>query len=294
MRIASSLAILDKRKHTQTALQESIALQQLGHFDLDLVSFAWDAYIDHGKMFNAKQRRKLRHELLTSCTEWQKSLMAESGADLERTSARMVWARDIATWVADELKQSPKDLLIKSSCPQSPRMLTPLDWQLVRTCQTPLLFVGTKPKRRSGKILVALDFKHTDAKHRHLNFKVLEAARCFAELMNAQVHGIFVVEISEVLRDLDVLDAKVTKKAILADAMPAIRRSLEPFAIPQARMHYPIGKPSKVIARKAQQMNADLLVMGTWAHKMRQIVGLGNTAEKILGKVPCNVLTISP
>ncbi len=295
MRVSNVLTILDKPTRDQRALMRSVELQAAApDAHLDVVAFRWDALLDHGEMFDAKQRRTLRHKLHTECEAWQEALIAESKAIPSKTRHRMVWTKDIAGWLSDELTDKPQDLVVKSMGKQRSMFMTPLDWQIARTCPAPILFTGNVKKKRSKRILVALDFKQSSAKHRRHNAKILQAADCMAELYDAQIHCMFVVEISPVLRDLDVIDAKVSKRSVLDQAMPDIERAVAPYRIPKSRLHFPVGKPSKVIAGRAQQMGADLLVVGTWAHRVKQTIGLGNTAETILNKISCDVLTVSP
>lgn len=296
MQLNSILTVLDKPKHRQSALHRSVTLQTASAADLDLVVFRWDAQLDHGDVFDAKQRRRLRHQVNEKCSVWQQGLIDQEQLDRQHTQARMIWTRDIAHWLTEESQQASHDLIVKSALREKHSLLlTPLDWQIIRQSHKPILFAShRRRKKTSGRVLVALDFKHKDARHRRMNSKLLAAAKCFADLSGTQIHCVFVLEISEVLRDLDVLDTRVSKQAILKTCMPQIERTLAGYQIPQSRLHFPVGKPSQLIAAKAHQLDADLLVVGTWAHKIREAIGLGNTAEKILGKSPCDILTVHP
>jgi len=294
MRLSSILTVLDKPKHPQTALEASIKLQQPSGAKIDLVAFRWDALLDASSMFDAKQRRHLRHQINTKCADWQAQLIEQTDIDADHTSARMIWSKNIADWLVDELKLNAKDLLVKSVHGKGSMLYTPMDWQLLRACSTPILFSRTKKNRPSKRILVALDFSHDDTKHNRLNNKVLQAACCFAELTGSELHCIFAIEISPVLRDLDLVDAKVSKRHFLEKSESFIERTLRAFDIPKSRRHFPIGKAGQLINAKAHQLNADLIVMGTSAHKFRQVIGLGNTAERILTKARTDVLAVHP
>ena len=69
---------------------------------------------------------------------------------------------------------------------------------------------------------------------------------------------------------------------------------VEPYGVSKANVHIPDGKVGRCVQRVVHQINADLLVVGTSANKGLTGALLGNSAERILAKVPCDVLVIKP
>ncbi len=298
MRLSSILTILDKTKHQQTALTRSLELQKLADAHLELMAFRYNAMYDSRTTLDAKQRKKLRHAMVEEAEAWQGDLvedLVKKGAPEDALSARTIWASDIADWVHDEVTEKPYDLVVKSIHYQPQGLFyTPTDWNLLRTCPIPVLLTTNKKRKRSGKIIAALDFSQTGPKYRHLNMQVLLAAHSMAELFNAKVHCVYALEVSDVLRDLDIIDARQAKQRMLDKAMPDIQRALDAFGVPVSRRHFPIGKPGQVVQTKAHQLNADMIVVGTAAHRVRQMLGLGNTAERIITRARCDVLAVHP
>ena len=286
---ARILTVLDKPKHEQLAWQRSLDLQERAKARLDVVSFCWNAMCENQAVLSASERKKLRHNLVEERKAWLEKLVA----DQPKVRKRVVWEDDIADWVVDEIASRPVDLVVKTVHKSRTLVHTPTDWNLLETCSAPLLFTSGK-KRRSGKIVAAVDLRHNDAKHRHLNVKVLDAAHRFAELYGAEVHVVFAVEISQVLRDLDILDETVSKKKVVERVTPELDRLLKPYDVPKSRVHMPVGKVGKVVAQTARKMKADLLVLGSYAHRVKQAVGVGNSAERILTKAVCDVLAVHP
>ena len=76
------------------------------------------------------------------------------------------------------------------------------------------------------------------------------------------------------------------------------RRAFEEFcaeaAIPRDRAHLVDGNPARVIPRLAKKLNAGIVVMGALSRSGLGRVFIGNTAERILGALPCDVLVIKP
>ncbi|MEQ9452408.1 MAG: universal stress protein [Pseudomonadales bacterium] len=294
MQIRSILTVLDKPKHKQTAFEAAQQLQEQTGANLDLVAFRFNSLYDHDGALDKEQRRQLRHKVVADSRAWMKELAADSTVP-EKTKMRTIWTSDIADWLADEVIERPVDLVVKSIHGSKTFTYTPTDWQILRTCNVPVLLKSTQRRRKPGNVvLVGLDFTRADAKRRKLNQKAMDAAKCMAALTGAKVHGVFALEISEVLRDLDIIDKKVTRKSILGRVMPDVEQFLAANDLPKSRMHFPVGKAGRVINSLAHDLNADLLVLGTGIHRVRQAIGLGSTAERVLPRAYRDVLVVHP
>jgi len=151
-----------------------------------------------------------------------------------------------------------------------------------------------KARNNPGPVLAALDFKHSDAKHRRLNSKVLQAAHDYAALLGVPVHVVFAIETSQVLRDLDITDAQVSKKKVLQKIQPVVDRTLAAYDISKSRTHFPVGKAGQVVNTRARDLRCEVVVVGASVHKLQQSLGLGNTAERILTKASTDVLVVQP
>ena len=58
--------------------------------------------------------------------------------------------------------------------------------------------------------------------------------------------------------------------------------------------HLAEGNPAKQIPRLAHALGADLVVMGALSRSGLQRVFIGNTAERVLGALKCDVLVVKP
>jgi universal stress protein E len=282
--------ILDKPKHDQVAWRRALELQELSGARMQAVSFLWNAMCEHSSALSAADRKKLRHGLI----EERKAWLTGMTGDRRGVKARTIWSNDIAGWIADEVAKKAPDLVVKTVHKSGSLVHTPTDWELLRTCPVPVLLTSKRRGKPSGNIVASLDLRSVDAKHRHLNCRVLEAAHSMAALHGAKVHVIFAVEISQVLRDLDIVKDSVSKQKIVEKITPELERLLKPYAIPKGRVHMPIGKAGSVVAKVSRRLNADQLVIGTYAHRAKDALGLGNTAERIVTKAVCDVLAVHP
>ena len=143
-------------------------------------------------------------------------------------------------------------------------------------------------------MLAALDLRHNDKIHRHLNCNVLAAAHELARISDAKVHVVFAVEISQVLRDLDIVRESVSKAKVVERVSGELNRLLRPYDIPKSRIHMPVGKVGSVVAQIGRKIKADTLVVGSHAQRVKNLVGLGGSAERILTRAVCDVLAVHP
>jgi nucleotide-binding universal stress UspA family protein len=100
-----------------------------------------------------------------------------------------------------------------------------------------------------------------------------------------------VVEYSEVLEDLDFISVRRVRRDVISKTQDLLQAMVEPYGVARTRIHRPAGKVGQMVATTARKINAGLVVVGSAArgHGL-----LGDAAEKILDKAPCDVLTVHP
>lgn len=285
------LTILDKPKHPQSAWKRTLELQKTTSANVDAVAFCWNAMCDNQAVLTAAQRKKLLHALVEERKEW----LGELVADRDKVNPRVIWTDDIAGWVHDSIEEEGMPELVVKSVHKSGTLLhSSTDWQLLRTCPAPVLLTQSRRKKTEKNVLATLDLRHTDKLHRHLNCKVLEAAHEMAALNGSKVHVVFAVEISQVLRDLDIVDETVSKAKIIERITPELKRLLKPYDIPKSRIHMPVGKVGQVVGQAARKIKAQCIVLGSHSNRTLRLVGLGSSAERILQRAVCDVLAVHP
>lgn len=294
MQIESILTILDKPKHEQVALARAEELAQRTGAPLTLAAFCWQPLAGGGPAFTPAVRDAIKRQLVEERQAWQRSLVATRNLESLTVRQKTVWTDDIAGWVAREAEKRRGTLLVKSVHKSRSLLHTPLDWQLLRESQAPILLAQPRKRRATRNILAALDLRHVDRMHQSLNRQVLDAAVTFARLFDAKVHCVYAVEISQVLRDLDVVDARRALKNAQEASREALEELLEPHGIPARDVHFPVGKIGQTVPAVARTVRADLLVVGTSARRARQRFGLGSSAERLLTKAVCDVLAVHP
>jgi len=297
--VGSILVILDKPKHAQVALDRACHLAAVfatpsRPVHLHLASFCWLAMAEQREVFDAHQRRTLRQSVVKERESWLRGLVLDAGLAAADVTTEVVWTGDIAGWVASSVVEQKVDLVIKSVHRSKTVLHTPLDWALLRSCPVPLYLATGLSGRPSGNVVATIDLRHGDRKHQLMNLRVLDAARYFAANAGARVHCVHAVETAAGIAGLGQFAPIALERRLRARARELLEALLEPYGIPRARMHLPVGKVGAVTAALAGRVKADLVVVGTSARRGVGAVLLGNSAEKILTRLTCDVLAVHP
>ncbi len=84
---------------------------------------------------------------------------------------------------------------------------------------------------------------------------------------------------------------RVTEVQIRQDAFPALKQIAEQHQIPLDHIHIPFGKPADTIHTLCDELNADLIVVGSHGHSGLRLL-LGSTANSVIHGADCDVLTV--
>jgi universal stress protein E len=274
-------------------LEKALQLQSATGMHLYLTSFCWNPLCEQREIYDAHQRRSMKKEILRAREAWLWDMVRDLSLTAADLHLETVWTNDIAGWVAGKVAERGDSLVIKSAHRSESFLHTPLDWNLLHQSPVPVLLINSRQqKKKPGKdVLATIDLRHNDRKHRTLNLRVLDAAQRFADIAGGKLHCVAVVEYSEVLEDLDFISVRRVRRDVIAKTQDLLEAMIEPYGIAQARIHRPAGKVGQMVAATARKISAGLVVVGSAArgHGL-----LGDAAEKILDKAPCDVLTVHP
>ncbi|KAA5543734.1 universal stress protein [Roseiconus nitratireducens] len=226
---------------------------------------------------------------------------AEQYADQTVKCDVIVAVGDPARKIVSRVLQADHDLVLKSAdgSAGSGRSFSSVARSLLRICPCPVWIL--KPEIHDGfdQVLAAIDVDAEDATHRQLNDRILELAKAVSERDKATLHIVCAWELwmEHALRRR-AGDAEVDQAVQQHEAV--VRRDLDKLLAPlqadgdSVQIHLHRGLASQVIRGVAEQVQADLLVMGTVCRTGVAGFLIGNTAENLLGDVTCSVLAIKP
>jgi nucleotide-binding universal stress UspA family protein len=171
--------------------------------------------------------------------------------------------------------------------------------RLVRECPCPTL-LARPSRRRRHRVLVAIDPRASDRRTTAMNALLLTTAIALAKAEKGELHVLHAWELYDQrwLRRQGLLAHEMDQFVFKAreEARESLERAIGPYRhdLSAKRVHLERGAPRKVIAEFVVKQGIDLLVIGTVARAGLARHLIGNTAEVILGQMPCSMLVVRP
>ena len=172
---------------------------------------------------------------------------------------------------------------------------------LMRKCPCPVWVMKPGQSQHYDRILAAVDVTAPDTKENKLNTKIMDMATSLAQQEKSELHIIHAWDIpyESLLREtLDTSPGEIEKWENEIHKLP--KRYLDDFLKKYAldkvkhQVHLLKGKASNLIPELVEKKQIDLVVMGTLCRTGIPGFFIGNTAEKVLHRVDCSVLTVKP
>jgi len=172
------------------------------------------------------------------------------------------------------------------------------DWELLRLAPLPVLLVKRGGAYRRPKVLAAVDPDQRYAKPAQLDRGILEAGDLLARALKGSLH---VVHAYSPL-PLTAYTHGTLSQDIVADmqrrsaraAGEKLQRLTAPAGIPAARRHLIARHASDAIEQAAATTHSAVVVMGALARSGLKRLLIGNTAERVLDHLRCDLLVIKP
>ena len=192
--------------------------------------------------------------------------------------------------------------LIIAECHEGPRrrwLMRLTDWELLRASPVPVLLMKSARPWRNNTVLAAVDPSHAHSKPSRLDTIIVEKGKQLAEALDGTFHLMHAAHPSALGLTLGdpAIDA-VTLAATYEQQKAKARKEFAGFAesakVPRKRRHVIDRDPAAGIAAVAKAVRADVVVMGAVSRSGIKRLLIGNTAERVLADIPCDVLVVKP
>lgn len=173
-----------------------------------------------------------------------------------------------------------------------------VDWELLRLSPVPMLLVKDPRPYRRPRILAAVDPDHTYSKPVWLDREILNAGQEMADALHGSLHAVHAYAPIPVLafpngalneEDVEAICARSGK-----EATQKLKRSIRDAQLRNVVPHVIGHHPSDAIAEVASEIHSSLVVMGAISRTGLKRLLIGNTAERVLDRLSCDVLVIKP
>jgi len=215
-------------------------------------------------------------------------------------------APTIDAGILSKVLRSRPSMVIKDTHPHSllrRTVLSNTDWQLIRACPAPVLFVRPGEWHNPPRIAAAVDVAMPGEKPAAQDHALLSIGESFALATNGQLHAVHaytpVSPLAAVVTRLAVPMAQGTvADQIIADNELRARQRFDDLIIghpvAEDRRHLLSGEPGEVLPEFVRTEGMDLMVMGAFSRGWMYNVFVGSTTERLMDFLPCDILVMKP
>jgi universal stress protein E len=180
-------------------------------------------------------------------------------------------------------------------------LLTNTDWNLIRTCPKPLWLVKAHDLAKVPVLIAAIDPMNQHDKPAALDDEILQLSKLLGTAVKGEVHAFHSY-------DPRIAVATATANAYIPVSLPFDEIEQQMHEDHQKRFneitsfhgleddhaHLVAGLTHEELPLIAQQLKADVVVMGAVARNRWKRLFIGATAERTLEHLPCDLLIIKP
>lgn len=269
MEFKNLFVVFDPTRQEQPALARAKLIA--GETDSALHVFAC-IYSDLGKSAEKSEDVKV-------LIEEQKKILSDAVAPLQEegleVTTEVEWGKDWYQAVVRASQRHGADVVLKSSYrhTSTQRMLNRTsDWTLIRECLSPVMLVKEDTDNSSRKVLAAIDIRAANESYENLNQRIINFSQKVMDNDHAEVHFI------NAHKDLS--------------SYPDRNALIRSCGVASDRIHIQLGDPEDVIVENARELNAGLVIVGNSARSGLSALINGNTVEKVVDRLECDILSM--
>jgi len=180
----------------------------------------------------------------------------------------------------------------------TPWLLRVTDWELLRLSPIPVLIVKSPRPYRRPAVLAAVDPTHAFAKPARLDEDILSVGDTVARALHGKLHCVHAytpipADLPSDIRSTANATAAIEAKAA-GRARVGMERLLKKVSIPRSQRHLVDSHPINAIPDVARKTRSAIVVMGAISRSGIKNLLIGNTAERVLDDLECDLLVLKP
>ena len=304
MKFNNILVVLNPENDKQYALARAVRLvkEQKSEVPVKITVFlaAYDLSYEISALLSAEEREDMHRGVIAQRQKEIQPYLEKYADPMIEFRPIVVWSSNEAEAISVEVEKNNYDLVVKYTKEEeslTSLIFTPMDWQLLRKCPTPMLVVRDGDWKHQRRILVAVNVSGDEDYHETFNKSLVSLSINLADnLERGNIHLVSAYPPTPINMAIDLPEFHTSEytngiRGQYLINMKALRQS---FGIDEDHTHVREGFPEDVIPDVAKELEAELVVLGTLGRTGLSAALLGNTAEHVISKLSCNLLAIKP
>ena len=302
--ISKILAVVDPTTEDQAGLRRASWLAKKTGADLELLVCYYNEYLSGDRLFDSPSLEKARLEVIQNQEKHIELLAEPLRSDGITVTATAVWDHPLHEGIVRHAIATDADIVIKDTHHHSAvtrALLTNTDWNLIRTCPTRLWLVKPDDLSDKPKFVAAIDPMNQHDKPAALDDEILQLSQALADKTDGEVHAFHSY-------DPRIAVATATANAYIPVSLPfdeiekqmhedhqkRFKEITEFHEVDEDKLHLVAGLTHEELPAIADEIDADVVVMGAVARNRWKRLFIGATAERTLEYLPCDLLIVKP
>ncbi|MDO4625882.1 MAG: universal stress protein UspE [Pasteurellaceae bacterium] len=304
MKFNNILVVLNPENDKQYALARAVRLVQEQKneniVNITLFLATYDLSYEMSALLSSEERSEMHQKVIEQrLLDIQPYIEKYAHPQIHYNSV-VVWNSNEADAICQELAQKNYDLVVKYTKEQesiTSLIFTPMDWQLLRKCDTPMLMVRDGDWKHQRRILVAVNVSGDVDYHNEFNHILVSLGIDLADsLERGNIHLVSAYPPTPINMAIELAEFHTSDytNSVRGQQLVNMKALRQQFGIDEDHTHVREGFPEEVIPEVAKELQAELVVLGTVGRTGLSAALLGNTAEHVISHLKCNLLAIKP
>jgi universal stress protein E len=303
-RLEQILCVIDPTSEEQPAMRRGARVAKASGAKVELFICYYNEYLSGGRLFDAPSLEDTRREIVEGYEKRLEELAATLRNDGLDATTRAVWDHPLYEGIVRHAAAINADLVFKDTHRHSAlsrALLTNTDWNLIRTCASPLWLVKPRAAPDGAALIAAIDPMNEHDKPAALDDQIVVLGKALSETIGGELHAFHAY-------DPRMAIATATANAYVPVSLPfdemekQMRRLhgkrfdeiIEHHGIPRDHAHLVSGLTHEELPALAEKLDAAVVVMGAVARNRLQRLFIGSTAERTLDQLPCDLVIVKP
>lgn len=291
------LTVIDPNNEQQKALQRAIELAQHTNAKITALLCVYDFSYEMTTMLSNDERELMRSSVIEDRRTWLKSIIDESTH--KSIAIEVTWHHRPFEAIIKHVINDGYDLVIKATHEHNKLkaiIFTPTDWHLLRKCPCPVLLVKDHKWPINGNIIAAINLGNSEPEQCSLNRKVTEEALNLSQVIKANTHLVNAYPSQAMSLAIEVPEFDITQynQTVKNHHIEEMKKHCEHYPIREDNVYIREGLPENVIAELSEEIDAELVILGTIGRTGLSATLIGNTAEHTIDNLNCDVLALKP
>ena len=298
------LTVVDPTVEEQPALERAAWLAAKTNAELELLVCYYNEYLSGDRLFDSPSLAKAREEVISNQEKYLEKLAEPIRAKGVVVKTTATWDHPLYEGVVRHAVETGANVVFKDTHHHSAvsrAFLSNTDWNLIRTCPVPLWLVKPGECEPDPVFLAAIDPLNQHDKPAALDDEILKISKFLSESLDGETYAFHSY-------DPQIAVATATANAYIPVSLPfdeieeqmredhekRFREIVNFHSIDEDKAILASGVTHEELPRVADEVKANVVVMGAVARNRWKRLFIGATAERTLEHLPCDLLIIKP